>query len=105
MQAQNTPGQIKLNREYITTLEGEQRSGLSRNYLALLLRKGTLEGFRPSRDWFIYTDSLEEFLATTRKPGPKGPRKNNTTTDQLPPSTKATNDKEPDKTENMPQTT
>ena len=62
MQAQNTTGQIKLNREYITTLEAEQRSGLSRNYLALLLRKGVLEGFRPSRDWFIYTDSLEQFL-------------------------------------------
>jgi len=93
------------NRKYITTIEAEQISGLRRNYLTLLLRKGTLEGFRPSRDWFIFTDSLEDFLATTRKPGPKGPRKNNTTTDQLPPSTKATNDKEPDKTENMPQTT
>lgn len=74
MQAQNTTGQIKLNREYITTLEAEQRSGLSRNYLALLLRKGVLEGFRPSRDWFIYTDSLEHFLNKERKPGPKGPR-------------------------------
>lgn len=74
MQAQNTTDQLKLNREYITTLEAEQRSGLSRNYLALLLRKGALEGFRPSRDWFIYTDSLEQFLNKERKPGPKGPR-------------------------------
>jgi len=46
-------------REHITTLEAEQRSGLSRNYLALLLRNGKLEGFRPARDWFVYTDSLE----------------------------------------------
>ena len=75
MQAQDTPGRIQINREYITTLEAEQRSGLSRNYLALLLRKGVLEGFRPSRDWFIYTDSLEQFLNKERKPGPKGPRK------------------------------
>lgn len=74
MQAQDTSGQIKLHREYITTLEAERRSGLSRNYLALLLRKGVLEGFRPSRDWFIYTDSLERFLNKERKPGPKGPR-------------------------------
>jgi hypothetical protein len=65
---------IQREREYITTVEAEKRSGLSRNYLALLLRKGTIEGFRPSRDWFIYTDSLERFLATKRKPGPKGPR-------------------------------
>jgi hypothetical protein len=44
-------------------------------YLAQLLRKGTLEGFKIDREWFIYTDSLEQFLAKTRKPGPRGPRK------------------------------
>jgi len=93
------------NRKYMTTLEAEQITGVRRNYLTLLRRKRTLESFRPSRDWFIDTDPLEDFRTTTRKPGPKGPRKNNTTTDQLPPSAKANNDKEPDKTENMPQTT
>ena len=92
------------NRKYITTIEAEQISGLRRNYLTLLLRKGTLEGFRPSRDWFIYTDSLEKFLATSRKPGPKGPRKNNTTTDQSPQSAEANSNKE-HKAENIPQTT
>jgi hypothetical protein len=66
---------IKADRDYITTTEAERLSGLSRNYLALLLRRGVLEGFRPSRDWFIYTDSLKKFLATPRKSGPKGPRK------------------------------
>ena len=70
------------NRKYMTTSEAEQLSGLRKNYLTLLLRNGTLEGFRPSRDWFIYTDSLESFLATTRKPGPKGPRKNETGANQ-----------------------
>ena len=63
------------DREKITTIEAEQRSGLSRNYLALLLRNGKLEGERPARDWFVYVDSLEKFLATQRKPGPKGPHK------------------------------
>ena len=62
-------------RPYLTTIEAEKVSGLRRNYLTLLLRNGTLEGFRPSRDWFIYIDSLEDFLATPRKSGPKGPRK------------------------------
>lgn len=62
-------------REKITTIEAEQRSGLSRNYLALLLRQGKLEGEHPARDWFVYVDSLENFLNTQRKPGPKGPRK------------------------------
>ena len=44
-------------------------------YLTQLLRKGTLEGFQLAREWLIYTDSLEQFLATPRKSGPKGPMK------------------------------
>jgi len=62
-------------RDSLTTPEAAERSGLTRVYLALLLRKGTLEGFRRGRDWFVYADSLEAFLATPRKSGPKGPRK------------------------------
>jgi excisionase family DNA binding protein len=64
-----------LNREYITTSEAAKRSGLSNIYLAQLLRQGKLEGFRVAREWLIYVDSLEKFLATPRKSGPKGPRK------------------------------
>ncbi|MFL5625623.1 MAG: helix-turn-helix domain-containing protein [Ktedonobacteraceae bacterium] len=68
-------------RNYITTPEAAERSKLSKNYLTLLLRRGILEGFRlgRAREWFIYTDSLEQFLATDRKSGPKGPRKTSTT--------------------------
>jgi len=66
---------IDTTREYITTPQAASKSGLSRIYLARLLREGTLEGFQLSREWFVYTDSLEKFLATPRKPGPKGPIK------------------------------
>ena len=66
---------IEPGRQYITTPEASRRSGLSTNYLATLVRRQTLEGFRLAREWFIYTDSLEQYLATTHKPGPKGPRK------------------------------
>ena len=52
-----------LNREYITTSEAAKRSGLSNIYLAQLLRQGKLEGFRVAREWLIYVDSLEKFLA------------------------------------------
>jgi len=62
---------LDLNREYISTPEAAQRAGLSRVYLAQLLRKGTLEGFHFGRDGYIYTDSLELFLKTKRRPGPK----------------------------------
>jgi len=64
-----------LNREYITTSEAAKRSRLSSIYLAQLLRQGKLEGFRVAREWLIYVDSLDKFLATPRKSGPKGPRK------------------------------
>jgi hypothetical protein len=30
---------------------------------------------KPGHDWLVYEDSLHAFLASPRKPGPKGPRK------------------------------
>jgi hypothetical protein len=63
------------NRTCLTTSQARKHSALSGVYLAQLLRKGTLEGFKIDREWFIYADSLELFLAKKRKPGPRGPRK------------------------------
>ena len=73
---------IDTTREYITTPEAAKRSGLSKVYLAHLLKKGTLEGFQIGRDWCVYIDSLEKFLVTPRKPGPKGPRQKSTLNQQ-----------------------
>ena|SRR5450631_3361646 len=64
---------IKTDRECVTTSQAAEQSGLSRVYLARLLREGAVDGFQLSRDWFIYTDSLDKFLSTERKSGPKGP--------------------------------
>ena len=66
---------IETDRECVTTSQAAEHSGLSKVYLARLLREEVVEGFQLSRDWFIYTDSLERFLATPRKSGPKGPIK------------------------------
>jgi hypothetical protein len=63
------------NRTCLTTSQASRHSDLSGVYLAQLLRKGTLEGFKIDREWFIYADSLEQFLSRNRKPGPRGPRK------------------------------
>jgi excisionase family DNA binding protein len=63
-------------RREITTQEASQISGLSLNHLAYLLRQGKLEGRRfGQRMWVIYADSLEQYLSTPHKSGPKGPRK------------------------------
>jgi excisionase family DNA binding protein len=65
----------KYDRSYITTPQAAEQTGFSQTYLTRLLRNGTLEGFRLGRDWLIYTDSLDRYLAVPHKPGPKGPRK------------------------------
>jgi excisionase family DNA binding protein len=66
---------VNTNREFITTSQAAERSGLSKVHLTRLLRNGTLEGVQPGREWLIYTDSLEKYLATPHKSGPKGPIK------------------------------
>ena len=66
---------VDLNREYLRTSEAAKKSQLSMPYLTQLLREHVLEGFQLGREWFVYADSLEKFLATPRKSGPKGPRK------------------------------
>jgi excisionase family DNA binding protein len=72
---------IDATRTYLTTPEAAEHSGLTKVYIARLLKSGTLEGFHRGRDWFVYADSLDKFLATPRKPGPKGPRKSHDTAD------------------------
>ena len=64
-----------LDRAYMPTSEAQKMSGFSRSYLGLILRNGKVDGFRLGREWFIYVDSLNQFLEKPRKPGPKGSRK------------------------------
>jgi len=66
---------INTNREFMTTVQAAERSGLSKVHLARLLRNGVLEGVQLGREWLVYTDSLDKYLATPHKPGPKGPIK------------------------------
>lgn len=59
------------NRSALTTTEAHTFSGLSQVYIQWLLRHGHLEGLKIGRDWLVYQDSLDQFLAQPRKPGPK----------------------------------
>lgn len=64
-----------LTRQELSTAEASQLSGLSLNQITHLLRQGKLEGRRfGQRLWIVYADSLEHYLATPHKSGPKGPR-------------------------------
>jgi hypothetical protein len=64
-----------VTRRELSTAEASQLSGLSLNQITHLLRQGRLEGRRfGQRLWIVYADSLEHYLATPHRSGPKGPR-------------------------------
>ncbi len=73
---------IDTTRDYITTPEASKRSGLSKVHLARLLRNNAIEGVQLGREWLVYTDSLEKYMATPHKPGPRGPIKKTAAKDQ-----------------------
>jgi excisionase family DNA binding protein len=66
---------IDSTRECITTPQASKKSGLSKSHLTRLLKSGALDGVQLGREWLVYTDSLENYMATPHKPGPKGPIK------------------------------
>lgn len=69
------PNNIDISRDYLSTPQAAERAKLTRLHIARLLRDKKLEGFQLGREWFVYVDSLESYLASPRKTGPKGPTK------------------------------
>ena len=45
--------------------------GLSPNHIRLLVRTGRVWGIKVGRNWLTTQAAVEEYVATTRKPGPK----------------------------------
>ena len=68
---------IDMNREYLPTPQAAKRANLSRLHIARLLRDKKLEGFQLGRERFVYVDSLERYLASPRKTGPKKKKQTN----------------------------
>lgn len=58
-------------RKCLTTAQVRAQIKLSNAYLTRLLRDGVIEGFKLEGDWFVYGDSLENFLGKERRPGPR----------------------------------
>jgi Helix-turn-helix domain len=80
-------GKDKTRRE-LSTQEASQIAGLSRNQITNLLRQGRIEGRNyGKRLWVVYADSLERYLATPHKSGPKGPRQKSSSESSNPPQT------------------
>ncbi len=55
----------------LTTTEASAISGLSDGQLRKLARQGVIVAQRGRRDWFIDPASLDAYMHTERKPGPK----------------------------------
>ncbi len=60
---------------YLTTKQGAERSGLSRDHVRRLLEWGRLEGMKVGRDWLVSVNSLDHYMANRPKRGGRG-RKN-----------------------------
>jgi excisionase family DNA binding protein len=58
---------------FVTTDEAARRAGLNQRYITQLAKSGKLAGRKIGTSWIIYEDSLQAFIASERKPGPKGP--------------------------------
>ncbi len=58
-------------KDYISTREASERTGLAQEYLAYLAAQGTVKGVKVARNWLIYLPSLEEYNKNRPKPGPK----------------------------------
>lgn len=58
-------------KEWITTQEAAQILGVTPHHITYLLRTGKLKGKKFVRDWMVDRNSVEEYAASNRKPGPK----------------------------------
>jgi len=73
--ASTQPPRIHNGRPVLTTTEASAKSGFTRDYIVYLLNTGRIEGTKPwGREWMVYEDSLQAFLAQPRSKGKKGER-------------------------------
>jgi predicted HTH domain antitoxin len=57
--------------ELISLHEAAKLSGLSPNHLRRLVSEAEIWGRKIGRDWFTTEESVREYLALDRRPGPK----------------------------------
>jgi len=56
---------------YVTVRDASARSGLSRDQITFLLRRGTLAGTKVERFWLVEESALDRYITDRPKPGPK----------------------------------
>lgn len=58
-------------KDLISLAEASKISGFSPAHLRLLVKQGKLWGIKIGRDWVTTTSSLQKYLDSDRRPGPK----------------------------------
>jgi excisionase family DNA binding protein len=57
--------------ELISLREAAELSGLSASHLRLLVSRGGIWGRKIGRNWVTTADTVQEYVAQDRRPGPK----------------------------------
>ena len=69
----STNTQSTSNDNLISLAEAAELSGMSQSHIRLLVRTGKISGKKIGRNWVTTEESLRNYLATDRRPGPKSP--------------------------------
>ena len=67
----STNTQSTINDDLISLAEAAELSGMSQSHIRLLVRTGKILGKKIGRNWVTTEESLRNYLATDRRPGPK----------------------------------
>jgi hypothetical protein len=55
----------------LTTSEASSLTGYAADHIALLVRRGNVQGIKRGRDWLVDAKSLMSYVATEPRPGRK----------------------------------
>lgn len=68
---------MTLNSEMITVSEASEISGYTQQHVRLLIRQGLLSARRAGGIWLIEAGSLQKYIDSNPKPGPKSDKPDN----------------------------
>ena len=58
-------------KDYVTTLQASDISGLSQAHIRRLLENNKVKGIKRGRDWLVLASSIQQYVATRPKHGEK----------------------------------
>jgi excisionase family DNA binding protein len=62
---------VEPGRPVLSSREASKIAGLRQSHIDYLIRQGKIEAIKVGATWLVYEDSLQKYLTSPRKPGPK----------------------------------